>query len=172
MLREVLIAPHPLLEKVSKPVDKIDQSILTLLSDMAETMYASEGVGLAAPQVAVNLRVIVVDTDYDPQDPSTRKIRKFVNPELTWVSDEDHTGPEGCLSIPQHYADVVRPKEIKVKYLDENSKVCELSADGLLSVCIQHEIDHLDGILFIDHLSNLKRNIIMRKLLKEKKHVE
>ena len=164
----IFIAPDPVLEAVSKPVEVVDDEIRILLRDMAETMYSAPGIGLAAPQVGVNLRVIVVDVEYG-DDPLSRNPLKIVNPEITWLSDEDTSYEEGCLSVPKHYADVVRPRALKLKYLDEFGKEQTLEAQGLLSICIQHEIDHLDGILFIDHLSNIKRTMIMRKLLKEKK---
>lgn len=164
----ILIAPDPVLEAVSKPVEVVDDEIRILLRDMAETMYSAPGIGLAAPQVGVSLRVIVVDIEYG-DDPLSRNPLKIVNPEITWLSDEDTSYEEGCLSIPKHYADVVRPRALKLKYLDEFGKEQTLEAQDLLAICIQHEIDHLDGILFIDHLSNIKRTMIMRKLLKEKK---
>ncbi len=168
-LREILIAPHPVLQAVAKPVEVVDDQIRTLLDDMLETMYQAPGIGLAAPQVGVGLRVIVVDVVYDPQDPSTRAPLKIINPEIVSLSDEDMTYSEGCLSIPEHYGDVVRPRAIGLKYLDEFGTPKTLEAEDLLAICLQHEIDHLEGILFIDHLSNIKRNMIMRKLLKEKK---
>jgi peptide deformylase len=168
-LREILIAPHPVLEAVSEPVTLVNKEIKTLLDDMVQTMYHALGIGLAAPQIGVNLRVIVVDTTYNPEEPETRNPLKIVNPEIIALSDEDMTHTEGCLSVPEHYADVIRPRALTLKYLDEFGKEQILEAQDLLAICIQHEIDHLDGILFIDHLSNLKRNLIMRKLLKEKK---
>ncbi len=167
-LLPILIAPHPVLEAISKPVSVVDDEIRTLLNNMTETMYSSPGIGLAAPQVEVSLRVIVIDVEYT-DDPSSRKPLKIINPEIIWLSDEDMTYEEGCLSVPKHYADVVRPRALKLKYLDEFGKEQILEAKDLLAICIQHEIDHLDGILFIDHLSNVKRTMIMRKLLKEKK---
>lgn len=162
----ILTAPHPVLKTVASPVAAVTPEVRQLMDDMLETMYAAPGIGLAAPQVGISQRVIVVDVAGKGQPPQPYKM---ANPELVWVSDEDSSYEEGCLSVPSHYADVVRPAAIRVKYLDADSKVCELAADGLLATCIQHEIDHLDGILFIDHLSALKRNMILRKLLKEKK---
>lgn len=164
----ILIAPDPVLEAVSKPVEVFDDQIRMLVRDMVETMYSAPGIGLAAPQVGVNLRVIVVDINYG-DDPLSRNPLKIINPEITWLSDEDISYEEGCLSIPKHYADVVRPKALKLKYTDEFGKEQTLEAQDLLAICLQHEIDHLDGILFIDHLSNIKRTMIMRKLLKDKK---
>jgi peptide deformylase len=136
---------------------------------MLETMYRAPGIGLAAPQVGVLQRVIVLDLAHEGEDPQPLRM---ANPELTWVSDDDAAYNEGCLSVPDHYADVVRPAAIKVRYLDHDNKAREMTAEGLLATCIQHEIDHLDGILFIDHISALKRNVILRKLLKAKKTQE
>ena len=165
-LLPIIVAPDPRLKKVSKPVEKVDEEIGRLMDDMLETMYDAPGIGLAAPQVGVLKRVIVVDVSDQDEDPQPLQL---ANPELTWVSDEDATYEEGCLSLPEHYADVVRPAAIKVRYLDRQNEIRELEAAGLLATCIQHEIDHLDGILFVDHISALKRNMILRKLLKTKK---
>ena len=129
-------------------------------------MYAAPGIGLAAPQVGQALRIIVLDVAREDEKPAPLRM---ANPELVWVSDEDVTYNEGCLSLPEHYADVVRPKAIRVRYLDHQNEIRELEAEGLLATCIQHEMDHLDGILFVDHITALKRNIILRKLLKAKK---
>jgi peptide deformylase len=136
------------------------------MDDMLETMYKAPGIGLAAPQVGVLKRVIVVDIAREDEDPQPLRM---ANPELIMVSDEDAVYNEGCLSLPEHYADVTRPAAIKVRYLDHENEVRELEADGLLATCIQHEMDHLEGILFVDHLTALKRNMILRKLLKAKK---
>jgi peptide deformylase len=162
----ILTAPDPRLKKKAKPVDKVDDGVRTLMADMLETMYAAPGIGLAAPQVGVSLRVIVLDVarDDEPKAPM-----KLANPEIVWASDDDNTYEEGCLSVPEHYAEVVRPRAVKVRYLDDTGAAREIEAEGLLATCLQHEIDHLDGILFLDHLSALKRNMILRKLLKEKK---
>ncbi len=165
-LLPILVAPDPRLKKIAKPVAAVDATVRKLMDDMLETMYRAPGIGLAAPQVGVLQRVIVLDLAHEDEKP--RPLR-MANPELTWVSDDDASYNEGCLSVPDHYADVVRPAAIKARYLDENSEIKELEADGLLATCIQHEIDHLDGILFIDHLTALKRNVILRKLLKAKK---
>jgi peptide deformylase len=165
-LLPILTAPDPRLKKKAKPVATVDDGIRRLMADMLETMYAAPGIGLAAPQVGVSKRVIVLDPtrDGEPPNPLT-----MVNPEIIWASDDDNTYEEGCLSVPEHYADVVRPRAVKLRYLDETGAQRELEAEGLLATCVQHEIDHLDGVLFIDHLSSLKRNMILRKLLKEKK---
>jgi peptide deformylase len=162
----IIIAPDPRLKKKATKVARVDAETRRLMDDMLETMYAAPGIGLAAPQVGVLRRVIVVDIADDEEE---SKPIKMANPELVWVSDDDATYSEGCLSLPEHYADVVRPAAIRVRYLDENDELRELEADGLLATCIQHEMDHLDGVLFVDHLSALKRNMILRKLLKAKK---
>ena len=167
-LRTILIAPDPVLKAKAKPVEAVTDELRTLMDDMLETMYQAPGIGLAAPQVGVSQRVIVVDISRDDEPKAPLRM---VNPELVWVSDEDSTYEEGCLSVPEHYADVVRPAEIRVTYLDRDGKKQEMKADGLLATVIQHEMDHLEGILFIDHLSSLKRNMILRKLLKSKKQV-
>jgi peptide deformylase len=162
-LLPILTAPHPVLKQKAVPVDAVTPEIQQLLADMLETMYAAPGIGLAAPQVGVSKRIIVMDVSAKDDEKAPYQM---VNPTLTWVSDEDSRYEEGCLSVPQHYADVIRPAAVTVSYLDENGAPQTLNADGLLATCLQHEIDHLDGILFIDHLSALKRNIILRKLLK------
>jgi peptide deformylase len=162
----IITAPDPRLKQVSKPVAKVDGEIRKLMDDMLETMYRAPGIGLAAPQVGVLKRVIVLDLAREDEKPAPLKM---ANPEITWVSDEDATYNEGCLSLPEHYADVVRPAACKVRYLDYENEIRTIEADGLLATCLQHEIDHLDGVLFVDHLTALKRNIILRKLLKTKK---
>jgi peptide deformylase len=163
---DIIVAPDPRLKIKCAPVAKVDASIRKLMDDMLETMYAAPGVGLAAPQVGVAKRVIVVDTAAKGEPP---RPYRMANPEIIWASDEDNTYNEGCLSLPEHYADVVRPKAVRVRYLDHENEIREVEADGLLATCIQHEMDHLDGILFVDHISALKRNMILRKLLKAKK---
>jgi peptide deformylase len=165
-LLPILTAPDPALKKISAPVKQVDASIRKLMDDMLETMYHAPGIGLAAPQVGVLKRVIVLDIAREGEEPQPFRL---ANPEIAWVSDEDVTYNEGCLSVPEHYADVARPAACRVRYLDQDNKLQEIAAEGLLATCLQHEIDHLDGILFIDHLTSLKRNIILRKLLKAKK---
>jgi len=162
----IIVAPDPRLKQVAKPVSKVDAEVRRLMDDMLETMYKAPGIGLAAPQVGVLKRVIVVDIAREDEDPQPLRM---ANPELIEVSDEDAVYNEGCLSLPEHYADVTRPASIKVRYLDHENEIRELEADGLLATCIQHEMDHLEGILFVDHLTALKRNMILRKLLKAKK---
>ncbi|MFN5589371.1 MAG: peptide deformylase [Holosporales bacterium] len=171
-LLTIRTAPDPVLKQTAAPVAVVDDGVRQLMVDMLETMYAANGIGLAAPQVGVSRRVIVVDTTWKKENSEHHVVYQMANPEITWVSEEDGTYEEGCLSVPTHYADVVRPAEIRVQYLDFQGQPQEIFADGLLATCIQHEIDHLDGILFIDHLSALKRNIILRKLLKAKKEME
>jgi peptide deformylase len=165
-LLPILTAPDPALKKISAPVKQVDASVRKLMDDMLETMYHAPGIGLAAPQVGVLKRVIVLDLAREGEEPQPLRI---ANPEIVWVSDDDATYNEGCLSVPEHYADVVRPGACRVKYLDQDNKQREIAAEDLLATCLQHEIDHLDGVLFIDHLTSLKRNMILRKLLKAKK---
>ena len=161
----IIVAPDPRLKQAAAPVARVDEALRRLADDMLETMYDAPGIGLAAPQVGVSKRLIVVDVA--PKEAPAPLV--LINPTLTWVSDEDASWNEGCLSLPEHYADVIRPKAIKVAYLDREGEPRELAADGLLATCVQHEMDHLDGILFVDHISALKRNMILRKLLKQKK---
>lgn len=162
----ILTAPDPRLKLKSKPVVRVDDQIRHLMDDMLETMYAAPGIGLAAAQVGVLQRVLVIDIARDGED---RKPVRMANPEIVWVSDDDASFEEGCLSVPEHYASVTRPRAIRVRYLDHQNEIRELEAEGLLAVVIQHEMDHLDGVLFIDHLSALKRGMILRKLTKAKK---
>jgi len=162
----IITAPDPRLKRISEPVAKVDAEVRRLMDDMLETMYVAPGIGLAAPQVGALKRVIVLDIARDGDKPTPLKI---ANPEILWVSDDDAVYNEGCLSLPDHYADVSRPAACKIRYLDYQNEVRLLEAEGLLATCVQHEMDHLDGILFVDHLTALKRNIILRKLLKAKK---
>jgi len=168
-LLPILTAPDPRLKKKSRPVDQVDADVRQLMDDMLETMYAAPGIGLAAPQVGVLKRVIVLDIERE--DTKTGPLF-MANPEIVEASDEDASYEEGCLSVPEHYSEVVRPAKVTVRYLDREGKAQELAAEGLLATCLQHEIDHLDGILFIDHISALKRNMILRKLLKARKEKE
>lgn len=165
----ILTAPDPRLKQISKPVDKVDAEIARLMDDMLETMYAAPGIGLAAPQVGVLKRVLVIDIDREGEQTGPLKM---ANPEIVDVSDEDASYEEGCLSVPEHYAEVERPARVTVRYLDQQNEIRTLEAEGLLATCIQHEMDHLDGILFIDRISALKRNIILRKLVKARKEAE
>lgn len=165
-LLPILTAPDPRLKQKAVRVEAMTDDLRRLMDDMLETMYAAPGIGLAAPQIGVLKQVIVVDIGKDEED---RQPIRMANPEIVWASDDDNTYEEGCLSVPEHYAAVVRPRAIRVRYLDEQNEIREMEADGLLATVLQHEMDHLDGILFIDHLSSLKRNMILRKLLKTKK---
>ncbi len=163
---DIVIAPDPVLKKKARPVGVVDADVVRLMDDMLETMYAAPGIGLAAPQVGVLSRVLVVDVA--GRDEPAQPIR-MANPEILWQSDAHETREEGCLSLPEQFAEVTRPAAVQVRYRDETGTIRELRAEGLMATCLQHEIDHLDGVLFTDHISLLKRNIIMRKLAKWKK---
>jgi peptide deformylase len=165
-VRTILTAPDPTLAKVSKPVARVDDAVRRLMDDMLETMVAADGIGLAAPQIGVLKRVIVIDVS---RKGAEMKPLKLANPEIIDASDDDILYEEGCLSVPEHYAEVTRPARVTVRYLDEQNEIRELKAEGVLSVCIQHEIDHLDGVLFIDRISSLRRSMILRKLVKARK---
>lgn len=161
---DLTIVPDSLLRQVAQPLSNIDETVRTLLSDMADTMYAAPGIGLAAPQIGISKRLIVMDCAPDESSPD---LWKMINPEIIAQSDEMAKMEEGCLSIPGYKGEVKRPAEVKVRYTDETGNVQEMIATGLLAACVQHEIDHLDGILFTDHLSRIKRDIIWRKIQKE-----
>ena len=165
-VRPILIAPDPRLKAISTPVEKVDAEIRKLAEDMADSMYAAEGIGLAAVQIGVAKRVIVMDLD---QKDGKKDWRVFINPKITWASEEMATSEEGCMSVPEFWDDVERPARIKAEYLDLDGKKVEIEADGMLATCLQHEMDHLQGVLFIDHFSRLKRSIALRKLAKAKK---
>jgi len=162
----IITAPDPRLKLKAKPVVKLDAEIRRLMDDMLETMYLAPGIGLAAPQVGVLKRVLVVDVAGEGEKPAPLKI---ANPEILWRSEELATYNEGCLSLPEHYADVSRPAAIKLRYLDYQNEIREIEAKGLLATVIQHEMDHLEGVLFVDHISSVKRSIILRKLAKAKR---
>jgi peptide deformylase len=163
---DIVIAPDPVLRTKAQPVERVDARLARLMDDMLETMYDAPGIGLAAPQVGVLERLLVIDVAGNNEP---RRPLRLVNPEVVWQSDETQLYNEGCLSLPEQFADVTRPAECRVRYMDEHNETRELHATGLLATVVQHEIDHLEGILFTDHLSQLKRNIIMRKLQKWKK---
>ena len=165
-LRDILIVPDPILKQVSKPVETVDDDLRTLMDDMLETMYAAPGIGLAAIQVGVAKRVIVMDLarEGEPAAP-----RHFVNPEILWASEETAPYEEGCLSVPDIFDEVERPSRVKLRYLDYHGKTVEEDAEGLFAVCIQHEMDHLEGVLFIDYLSRLKREQAVKKVKKQAK---
>lgn len=163
--------PDPRLRLVSKPVPAVDDTVRTLVADMIETMYAAHGIGLAAIQVGVDARVLVIDLQ-DREDEEGKPVREphaYINPEVIDVSDELSVYNEGCLSIPDQYAEVARPARCRVRWLDETGEQHEAELDGLLATCMQHEIDHLDGVLFIDHISRLKRSMLLKKLDKQRK---
>jgi len=160
-LLNILCYPDPRLHKVAKPVTAFDDKLRALVADMLETMYESQGVGLAATQVDVHQRLVVMDTTDERNQPTV-----LVNPEITWFSEERMKGEEGCLSVPGIYDGVERAVAVKVKAADEHGKVRELSAEGLMAVCVQHELDHLMGKVFVEYLSPLKRNRIKTKMLK------
>jgi peptide deformylase len=164
-LLEILQAPHPMLKAKAKPVVRVDDRLRRLAADMLETMYRAPGIGLAAPQVGVAERLIVVDI----AEGEERRPLAMVNPEIVWRSDERATAEEGCLSLPGKFADVTRPQQVRVRYTTDQGEERELAAEGLLARCVQHEVDHLDGTLFVDHLTALKRNMIMRKLIKTRR---
>ena len=168
-LRHILIHPDPRLKKVCDPVVQIDDDLRMLADDMLATMYDAPGVGLAAPQVGVMRRVLVMDCVKDLQ--ARPRPMVLINPEITWASEETSTYEEGCLSIPEQYADVTRPAEVRVRWLGLDGKLHEDQFDGLWSTCVQHEIDHLDGKLFIDYLKPLKRQMITRKMEKLKREM-
>lgn len=163
---DIIVAPDPRLKITAKPVKTVDDGVRELMDDMLESMHSANGIGLAAPQVGDRRRVIVVDVGKPDEEPNPIAM---ANPELLWVSDEEHGREEGCLSFPEQYAEVERPGSIRVRYLDHSGEEKEMEASGVLATCIQHEMDHLDGILFVDHISSLKRNMILRKLTKAKK---
>lgn len=168
-VRHIYVAPHPVLKTPAKPVEGgVTDELRALLDDMLDTMYAAKGIGLAAPQIGETRRVMVIDVEQRENEEDSKRGNPlcFVNPEVVWASEDLNTYEEGCLSIPGQYADVDRPEKVRVKYLDYDGKEQELEADGILATCIQHEIDHLDGILFVDHISKLKRDMLLRKLKK------
>ena len=162
----IIEIPDPRLKLVSEPVAHVDASVRKLMDDMMETMYDAPGIGLAAIQVAVAKRVLVLDVAREDEEPQPLFI---ANPEIVWASEELNVYQEGCLSIPDYYGDVERPSRVRVRYLDRDGKVQEMNADGLLATCVQHEIDHLNGVLFIDHISKLKRDRVIKKFTKAAK---
>jgi len=168
-IRDIITLPDKRLRLVSEPVKHVDAGIKKLIDDMFETMYKAPGIGLAAIQIGVAKRVVTMDLSKkeDNHEPQV-----FINPEIVWKSDETAKYEEGCLSIPEYYEEVERPKEVKVKYLDRDGKPAEIEATGLLATCLQHEIDHINGVLFIDHLSKLKRDRVIKKFAKAAKKVE
>ena len=160
----ILIAPHPKLRKVVEPVPALDDARRRLFDNMLETMYHAPGIGLAAPQVGVLERMLVIDCAAEGEAPQPYRM---ANPEILWRAEETATTEEGCLSLPELTADVIRPVAVRVRYLDAAGSAQELTAEGLLATVIQHEVDHLNGVLFVDHLSQLKRKMMLRKLSKQ-----
>jgi peptide deformylase len=165
-LLNVLSYPDPRLHKIAKPVAAVDARIKKIVADMAETMYEAPGVGLAATQVDIHERIVVIDVSDDQNE-----LMVFINPEIVWASPEKKTWREGCLSVPEFYDEVERPAQVKVKALDIDGKEFEVDADGLLAVCLQHELDHLQGKVFVEYLSLLKRNRISQKMKKRSKEL-
>jgi peptide deformylase len=165
-LRDILKIPDKRLRLASEPVKRVDANIRALVEDMFETMYDAPGIGLAAIQIGVPKRVVVMDLSKKEDD---HEPRVFINPEITWESEETATHEEGCLSIPEYYEEVERPGAVKVKYLDLDGKEHEVEADGLFATCLQHEIDHTNGVLFIDHISKLKRDRVVKTFTKAAK---
>ena len=168
-VKKILIIPDPILRKKSEPVKKVDKDIQNLMDDMLETMYSAPGIGLAAIQIGVPKRIVVMDLSKEDEKKSPFY---FINPELVWKSKSKATYEEGCLSIPNQFAKIERPEKCNVKFLDYDGNPKEIKAEGLLSTCIQHEIDHLNGVLFIDYLSKLKKDMIIKKLIKQKKELD
>jgi peptide deformylase len=162
-LRDILIIPDKILRVVSKPVETVDAQVRALAEDMLETMYDAPGIGLAAIQIGEPLRLVTMDIAKKDEE---REPRVFVNPEITWSSEEMNVHEEGCLSIPEYYEEVERPAKVRFRYLDLDGRLQEAEADGLFATCIQHEIDHLNGVLFIDHISKLKRDRVIKKYTK------
>lgn len=165
---EIITVPDPVLRQEAQPIAKVNADIQAQMDGMLRAMYAAPGIGLAANQVALLNRVLVMDLSVREQEEKPAPIC-MANPEIIWRSEEMSVMEEGCLSIPQQYAEVERPAQVRVKYLDYDGKEAELEAAGLLSHCVQHEIDHLNGVLFVDYLSSLKRNMLLRKVEKLKK---
>jgi peptide deformylase len=168
-VRDIIKLPDKRLRLVSEPVKRIDDGIRKLVDDMFDTMYKAPGIGLAAIQIGVPKRVLILDLSKKEDD---HKPQVFIDAEVTWKSEEKSKYEEGCLSIPEYYEEVERPAKVKVKYLDLDGKAHEIEAKGLVATCLQHEIDHTNGVLFIDHLSRLKRSLIIKKFTKAAKKVE
>ncbi len=169
MLRKILIEPDPILRKKCEPLEKVDDNIKKLMKDMLATMYEAPGIGLAAIQIGILKRLVVIDVSKDKEKKNPLFL---INPIILKKSKETSIYEEGCLSLPGQFAEIERPAECLLSYIDLNGKKKELKANGLLATCIQHEVDHLDGILFIDYLSKLKKDMIIKKLVKHKKEIE
>jgi peptide deformylase len=170
-IRRIFETPDPVLRQISKPVETFDDVLKTLAADMLETMYEAPGIGLAAVQVGVPIRLLVIDLQ-EPEEEGGEPVRDpkvFINPEILWQSDAEVPYTEGCLSVPEQYAEVMRPDKIRARWQDVDGQNHEQEIEGLLAVCLQHEMDHLNGVLFIDHLSRLKRDMVLKKLAKWRK---
>ncbi|MBX5165893.1 MULTISPECIES: peptide deformylase [unclassified Rhizobium] len=165
-IKPLIILPDPVLRQISKPIERVDADLQRLADDMLETMYDAPGIGLAAVQIGVPRRMLVIDIAREGEE---KQPQVFINPEIVTSSDERSVYEEGCLSIPDYYAEVERPAVVSVKYLDRNGKEQTVEADGLLATCLQHEIDHLNGVLFIDYISRLKREMVIKKFTKAAK---
>ena len=165
-IKPLIILPDPILRQVSSPLEQVDDSVRALSQDMLETMYDAPGIGLSAIQVGIPKRMLVIDLSKEDEEKAPQV---FINPEIVQSSDERSVYEEGCLSIPDYYAEVERPAAITVRHLDREGKEQLTEADGLLATCLQHEIDHLNGVLFIDHISKLKREMVIRKFTKAAK---
>ena len=168
-VQKILTEPDPILRKKSSPIANVDNDLRKMLKNMLETMYKAPGIGLAAIQVGILKRAVVIDVSKEDEKKNPLFL---INPEIIYRSNETSIYEEGCLSLPGQYAEIERPSKCQVKYIDFDGKARELKAEGLLSTCIQHEIDHLDGVLFIDYLSKLKKTMIIKKLSKQKQSVE
>ena len=165
-IKPLIILPDPVLRQLSKPIERVDTDLQRLADDMLETMYDAPGIGLAAVQIGVPRRMLVIDVSREGEE---KQPQVFINPEIVKSSDERSVYEEGCLSIPDYYAEVERPATVSVRYLDRNGKEQTVEVDGLLATCLQHEIDHLNGVLFIDHISRLKREMVIKKFTKAAK---
>ncbi|ARQ08507.1 peptide deformylase [Rhizobium etli] len=165
-IKPLIILPDPVLRQLSKPIERVDADLQRLADDMLETMYDAPGIGLAAIQIGVPRRILVIDVSREGEE---KQPQVFINPEIVKSSDDRSVYEEGCLSIPDYYAEVERPATVSVKYLDREGKEQMVEADGLLATCLQHEIDHLNGVLFIDHISRLKREMVIKKFTKAAK---
>ena len=165
-IREIIKLPDPILRQVSKPVAEVTDETRRIMGDMLDTMYDAPGIGLAAVQIGIPQRIVVIDLAKEDEE---RQPIHLVNPEIVWASDEQSDYEEGCLSIPEYFDMVSRPKEVTVRFLDREGQSCEMRCSGVLATCVQHEIDHLNGVLFIDYLSKLKRDRVVKKFAKAQK---
>ena len=169
MKKKILIEPDPILRKKCEPLDKVDDSVRELMNDMLETMYAAPGIGLAAVQIGILKKLVVIDISKEEEKKNPLFL---INPEIVYKSNQTSVYEEGCLSLPGQFAEIERPSECTLNYIDYDGKKKELKEKGLLATCIQHEVDHLNGILFIDYLSKLKKDMIIKKLVKHKKEIK